>query len=279
MAECSSTARTWLRPPPSKWSDLISACAGKTVNSTTSATLAKPACYAGQFANYEGLTVNAAEAINAEGGIFIKDDGKTPDVDTDAAKKGLSFLADGFKQGYIPKDAIGFKETESLNAFEAGKLMFMRNWPYAVSILSTDKASKVADKFGYAPLPGPDGTGASSLGGHSWAISTYSKHKATARDFLQFSLSDDVQKYELTNASFAPTIAALYTDPTLVAKAPYLPILLKSIQTSVPRPVTPYYPAVTKAIQANAYAALQGTKSVDAAISDMQAALKAATGG
>ncbi|MCW2528209.1 MAG: transporter substrate-binding protein [Pseudonocardiales bacterium] len=257
--------------PPTTWAELIADCAKKP------ATVA--GCYAGQFANYEGLTVNAAEAINAAGGIFIKSDGKTPDVDTAAAKKGLAFLADGFKQGYIPKDAIGYKETESLNAFEGGNLLFMRNWPYAASILSTDAASKVKDVFGYAPLPGPDGTGASSLGGHSWAISQYSKNKATALDFLKFTLSTPVQSYLLTAASLAPTLSALYTDPTLVAKAPYLPILLKSIETAVPRPVTPYYPAVTKAIETNAYAALQGTKTVDQAISDMQAALKAATNG
>ena len=56
-------------------------------------------------------------------------------------------------------------------------------------------------------------------------------------------------------------ICSLYTDPALVAKFPYLPILLKSIQTAVPRPVTPFYPAVTKAIETNVYAALQGQKS------------------
>ena len=44
----------------------------------------------------------------------------------------------------------------------------------------------------------------------------------------------------------------------------------------MPRPVTPFYPAVTKAIQDNAYAALKGEKSVDEALTDMQAAIKSA---
>ena len=63
--------------------------------------------------------------------MVVKEDGKTPNVDTPEAKKGLDFLVNGFKQGYIPKEAIGFKETESLNAFQTGKLLFMRQWPYA----------------------------------------------------------------------------------------------------------------------------------------------------
>jgi multiple sugar transport system substrate-binding protein len=258
--------------PPKTWDEMIADCSKKTSGM---------GCYAGQYANYEGLTVNAAEAINTAGGVFVKEDGKTPNVDTPEAKKGLDLLVNGFKQGYIPKEAISFKETESLNAFQTGKLLFMRQWPYGVAILNTAGNSVVKGKFGIAPLPGltADKPGASSLGGHSFAMSVYGKHKATALDFMKFMESDPVQKYLLVQASNAPVNATLYTDPTLVAKAPYLPVLLKSIQSAVPRPVTPFYPAVTKAIQTNVYAALQGQKSSEQALKDLQAAINSAASG
>ena len=262
--------------PPTTWDQLIADCQGKTTSGTI--TGAKPGCYAGQFAKYEGLTVNAAEAINAAGGEIVKSDGKTPDVNTDAAAKGLDFLVNGFKQGYIPKEALGFQETQSLNAFQAGQLVFMRNWPYADAILS-GKDSKVAGKFGIAPLPGPNGHGASSLGGHSVAISQYSKHKATDIDFLKFLESDEIQRNDLTQGTLAPVITSLYSDPGLVAKFPYLPTLLASIQTAVPRPVTPFYPAVTEAIETNVYAALQGQKSTKDALASLQSAIQSATAG
>jgi len=260
---------------PTTWDQIIADCKGKTAGTITGS---KPGCYAGQFFKYEGLTVNAAEAINAAGGQIVKDDGKTPNVNTPEAAKGLDFLVNGFKEGYIPKEALGFKETESLNAFQAGQLVFMRNWPYADAILS-GKGSKVAGKFGIAPLPGPDGHGASSLGGHSVAISQFSKHKATDLDFLKFIESDKIQRNDLTQGTLAPVISSLYSDPALVKQFPYLPTLLASIQTAVPRPVTPFYPAVTEAIQTNAYAALQGQKSTQQALSDMQAAIQSATAG
>ncbi|MDQ6851910.1 MAG: ABC transporter substrate-binding protein [Actinomycetota bacterium] len=260
---------------PKTWDELIADCKGKTSNTITGS---KPACYAGQFAKYEGLTVNAAEAINAAGGTIVKSDGKTPTVDTAAAAKGLDFLANGFKQGYIPKEALGFQETQSINAFQAGQLVFMRNWPYADAILS-GKGSKVAGKYGIAPLPGPSGHGASSLGGHSVAISKYSAHQATAFKFLQFLETPDIQRYNLVKGTNAPVLQSLYSDPALVKQFRYLPILLTSIKTAVPRPVTPFYPAVTDAIETNAYAALQGTKSVTSALKDLQAAIKTATGG
>jgi trehalose/maltose transport system substrate-binding protein len=261
---------------PTTWDQLISDCEGKTTKGTI--TGSKPACYAGQFAKYEGLTVNAAEAINAAGGQIVKEDGKTPDVNTPAAQKGLDFLVNGFKQGYIPKEALGFQETQSLNAFEAGQLVFMRNWPYADAILA-GKGSKVIGKFGVAPLPGPDGHGASSLGGHSVAISQYSKYKATDLDFLKFVESDAVQRSDLNVGTLAPVVTSLYKDQSLITKFPYLPTLLSSIQNAVPRPVTPFYPAVTEAIETNIYAALQGQVTSSSALSSLQSAIASATAG
>ena len=47
-----------------------------------------------------------------------------------------------------------------------------------------------------------------------------------------------------------------------------------------PSPLRPdVLAAVTKAVQDNSYAALQGQKSVDQALKDMQAAITSATGG
>jgi multiple sugar transport system substrate-binding protein len=259
-----------VKNPPAqfKWDDIKKTCAQN---------LAKH-CYVGQFAKYEGEVCNVAEWINAAGGAFLKEDGKTPNIDTPEAKTGLQALVDMFKSGYIPKENLGWQESQSLADFQAGNAVFLRNWPYAVSQLAKPP-SKVIGKVGLAPLPGPQGTGASTLGGHNIAISAYSKHKATALDFIKYMESDATQRVLIEKASLAPIIDSLYTDPTLVKNFPYLPVLLKSIQTAVPRPVTPFYPAVSEAIQVNTYAALQGTKDVSSALTDLQKALQVATGG
>ena len=255
--------------PPKTWAEMMSDCS-----------IAKQhniGCYAGQFAQYEGLTVNAAEAINSAGGQIVDSSGKA-NVNTPQAKTGLNNLVQAYKDGNIPQQAITYQEEQGRQAFEAGQLLFLRNWPYVYNLAKTDGTSVVKDTFGIAPLPGAtDGQpGASSLGGHNVAMSVYSKHKATALDFMKFMTSSETEQFYATQGSLAPVLSSLYTNPTLTAKLPYLPTLLTSIQNAVPRPVTPYYPAVTKAIQDNAYAALKGDKSVDQALSDMQSALQAA---
>jgi multiple sugar transport system substrate-binding protein len=104
----------------------------------------------------------------------------------------------------------------------------------------------------------------------------YSKHKATATDFLKFLTSKEQQTAFATQGSLAPVLSSLYDDQALVARLPYLPILKTSIEHAVPRPVTPFYPAVTKAIQDNAYAAIKGETPVDTALTDMQKSIDSA---
>ncbi|WP_413249708.1 ABC transporter substrate-binding protein [Sinomonas flava] len=254
--------------PPKTWDEMMGMCSIAKQNNI--------GCYAGQFQKYEGLTVNASEAINSFGGKIVDDQGKAA-VNSPEAKTGLGKLVDAFKSGNIPQEAITYQEEQGRTAFQDGKLMFLRNWPYVYNIVNkTDGSSKVADKFGIAPLPGKDGPGASSLGGHNIAMSVYSKNKATALDFMKFMTSEETEKFYATQGSLAPVLGSLYTDKDLTAKLAYLPVLKTSIENAVPRPVTPYYPAVTKAVQDNAYSALKGEKSVDQALSDMQSAIDAA---
>jgi multiple sugar transport system substrate-binding protein len=234
----------------------------------------KIGCYAGQFEKYEGLTVNFAEAVNGAGGVIVGKDGK-PDVNTPEAKAGLNNLVDGFKTGWIPKPAITYKEEEGRRAFQAGELVFHRQWPYQYALANkTDGSSKVAGKFAVAPLPGLSGPGVSSLGGHNLAISAFAKNKASALDFIKFITGDAAQRANLLATSQAPTLTALYDDSSLQAKYPYLPILKKSILGATPRPKAVKYNDVTTAIEDDAYAALTGAKPVDAALSDMQSKLQ-----
>ncbi|HZC70849.1 MAG TPA: ABC transporter substrate-binding protein [Jatrophihabitans sp.] len=255
--------------PPTTWSQLIADCSKAT---------AGMGCYAGQFSKYEGLTCNAVEAIYGAGGSVVKSDGKTPDINTPQAKQGLDFLVNGFKQGYIPKEAITYTEEPSREAFQAGKLLFLRNWPYVYAHFASDGNSKVKDKFGVAPLPGLNGPGISTLGGHSAAISAYSDHKATALDFLKFIETPDIQNNVfLKIGTLAPVIAAPYSDQARIKQYPYLPTLEKAIDTAIPRPVSPYYPAITLSIETNVYEALQGSISTSTALKNIQAGIQQAS--
>jgi len=250
--------------PPASWDDLTADC--KKVQASNPGV----GCYAGQFEKYEGLTVNFSEAVDSAGGKVVDDSGK-PVVNSPEAKKGLDFLVNGFKTGVIPKDAITYKEEEGRRAFQDGKLIFHRQWPYQYKLASaTDGSSKVTGKFAVAALPGLSGAGKSSLGGHNLAISKFAKNKGSALAFIQFLTSEPEEKLHLQKTSEAPVYSELYDDPELIKQFPYLPILKASVNDAVARPRVVKYGDATTAIQEDAYAALTGQKTTDDALKDMQ---------
>ncbi|GGC63906.1 ABC transporter substrate-binding protein [Hoyosella rhizosphaerae] len=252
---------------PTTWSELIESCPAAFDEGIN--------CYVGQFSNYEGLTVNVSEAVNAFGGAIVGEDGQTPTVDTPEVREALQTLVDAFADGVIPMAATGFTEEETNLSFVGGEALYARNWPYMYNNADADD-SAVKDNFGIAPLPGKDAVGASTLGGYNNAISVFSENKATAREFIEFIQSPEIQRSFMEIASFPPVLASVYDDDTLEAEFPYLPVLKEALENAQPRPVTPFYEAISKAIRDNAYAAIRGDKSVDDAIADMQAAIDAA---
>ncbi|MER7404992.1 ABC transporter substrate-binding protein [Streptomyces sp. NPDC000070] len=255
--------------PPTTWAQMKAACAK--VKKLPEAK--NMSCYAGQFQKYEGLTVNFAEAVNSAGGQIVDAGGK-PDVDTPQAKKGLDFLVDSFKDKTIPKEAITYQEEDGRQAFQAGKLIFLNNWPYVYSLA---QKSAIKGKFAVAPLPGLNGPGASSLGGSNLALSSFAKNKATALDFMKFFTSEESATYFLKNASLAPPYADLYDNASLDKQYPYLPDLKQSITKAVPRPRVVQYGDVTAAIQNEVYAALAGKKSSAQALKDLEGDLQKLT--
>ncbi|HEX2131698.1 MAG TPA: ABC transporter substrate-binding protein [Actinophytocola sp.] len=258
---------------PETWDDMFAAC--EAVKKLPEAK--NIGCYAGQFDKYEGLTVNFSEAVHSAGGQVVDESGK-PTVDSQEAKDGLNFLVDGFKNGQIPDAAITYKEEESRRAFQDGNLLFLRNWPYVYALAgATDGSSKIAGKFGVAPLPGKDGPGVSSLGGHNFAISAFAPNKATALDFIKFFASEEAQRSNLLATSQAPTRQALYEEQELVDQFPYLPTLLASIENAAPRPRVVRYGDVTAAIQEAAYGAMTGETTTDDALATLQTELEELT--
>ncbi|WAZ20947.1 ABC transporter substrate-binding protein [Streptomyces cinnabarinus] len=221
--------------------------------------------YAGQFLPYEGLTVNAAEAVYSAGGSILGGEGERVTVDSAAAREGIGFLARGVREGWIPERALAYKEEESKQAFQDGRLLFLRNWPYAYAVTDAE-GSPVAGKVGAVPLPGPDGPGTSVLGGSNLAVSTHARHPESAARLMAYLTSEPVQRQVLTRGALPPVRSDLYEDPELIREFPYLPTLRESVLTAAPRPKSPRYDQVSLVVQAVVRDAMTGHVTPEAAV-------------
>jgi len=255
------------RAPPRTWRQLASLA-------RTLAPRHGMAGYAGQLGAYEGLTVNFAEAVQSAGGSILSPDGTRVTLNSPQARAGLAFLAGGLRQGWIPKAALNWDEAASQAAFEAGKLLFLNNWPYVYGQASVaGPGNRVAGKFGVTALPGPDGPGSSSLGGANLAISAYSRHQSTALAFIKFLTSAASERRILIDASLPPVWTELYTDPSLVRRFPYLPVLEKAILSAQPRPKVPDYNQLSLVISSTIHQALESGRPAGATIAALSGEL------
>ncbi|WP_405632612.1 ABC transporter substrate-binding protein [Streptomyces sp. NBC_00016] len=244
-------------PPPRTWAELERAA--KTIAPRHGLD-----GYAGQFLPYEGLTVNAAEAVYSAGGTILGDEGDRVTVDS-AAREGIGFLARGVRDGWVPKEALTYTEEESRQAFQDGHLLFLRNWPYAY-VSASATGSALAGKVGAVPLPGRDGPGTSVLGGSNLAVNTHAEHPDTAARLIAYLTSEGVQRQVLTRGALPPVRADLYEDPELVRRFPYLPTLRASVLTAAPRPKSPRYDQVSMVVQAVVHDAMSGHSTPEAAV-------------
>jgi multiple sugar transport system substrate-binding protein len=226
--------------------------------------------YAGQLSPYEGLTVNFADALQSAGGSILSPGGTTVTVDSPQALEGLDFLVDGLHEGWIPQSSLTYEEESSAADFESGKLLFLNNWPFIYSQASQPgPGNDVAGKIGVAPLPGLDGPGSSSLGGANLAVSAFSKHQATAIAFIRYLTSLPVQQQMFVDSGLPPVWTSLYSDPAMVKKFPYLPVVRQAILTAQPRPSIIDYDQASLAISSAVYQALTGKKTPQEALTEL----------
>jgi multiple sugar transport system substrate-binding protein len=197
-----------------------------------------------QFDDYEGLTVNAMEAIWAAEGEVVDAEG-TVRLDSEAARQALQDLGAAFRS---PRDVLpgsgAFHEVESKDAFGRRSVLFMRNWPLAYRQLTVpDDESAGAGAAAAAPtdisvtrLPGP-----SALGGQNLAVASESRHPEAAQQLVEFLTSEASQQILFQDGGYAATRQRIYEDPYIRKNYGYANLLLEAVKGAKLRPVTPHY--------------------------------------
>jgi trehalose/maltose transport system substrate-binding protein len=185
---------------------------------------------------YEGLTCNALEWLDSfKAGEIVDANGRVV-VDNPKAVEALK-LAASWVKSISPEGVLNYAEEEARGAFQSGNAVFMRNWPYAWA-LSQGPDSPVKGKVGLTALPmgGADGKHTATLGGWQWSVNRYTKNQKAAVDLAMYLASPEEQKRAALEISENPTIPALYKDPEILAKNPFMGELLPAFQAAVARP-------------------------------------------
>lgn len=224
-----------------------------------------------QANQYEGLVCDALEYMWGNGGDVLNKKGKVI-IDSKNNVEALQYMADLVKADFVPKGVTTYVEEDARTMFTEGKVVFMRNWPYAWG-KSQEEGSKVKDKVGIVPMPvGPSGTApAATLGGWNLAVNknVSDEKKDAAVKFVKFVTSPEGQKI-LALGGRQPILKETYKDQDVLAKNPHLDLLYNAFVNAKPRPVSPIYPQISDVMQIQIHKAITGEINPEEAVKTMQ---------
>lgn len=240
--------------PPATWEELAS---------TTHAILQKendPTLrgFVWQGKQYEGLICAALEVIRGFGGSVLDGEGRVR-LDSPDTVGALQYLRGLITSGASPAQVLSADEETVRHQFQQGRAVFMRNWPYAWSLLQSE-GSPVRGKVGIGPVPSGGG---GTLGGWQLAVNRHTPEwkRDAAFALIRHLTSPEVQKRMLRTYAFNPTLEALYREEGLIAEEPLLEALRPVLTGARPRPVTPFYLMMSQVLQSELSASVSGIRT------------------
>jgi multiple sugar transport system substrate-binding protein len=222
-------------------------------------------CIVFQGMQYEGLVCDFLEYLWGAGGEVIDAEG-TVVLDSPQAREALHFMRRLIDEGWAPKAVLTYQEQHSLSAFAEGKALFMRNWPYAWTILNQE-GSPLRGRVGIVPFIHKEGyDSAGTLGGWGLGIASGIEHPEEAWRFIAFATSPEAQRILHLRRGAVPARKSLFFDPAILKASPYYRDLYVIVMRARPRPVHPDYPRISDTIQKHVSAVLAGMETPDEAV-------------
>ena len=221
-----------------------------------------------QGARYEGLVTCFLEYLGGFGGQIMTGDGRVV-VDSPEAIRALTYMRDAIYGSRIaPQEVLTWHEEEARFAFQNGAAVFMRNWPYAYSLLADTSESRVAGKFAVATMPAaPGGRPTAALGGAQLALNAYSRAPDSAYAVIAYLTAPAQMLERAQDVGQFPTRPALFDDPRLTTALDVPPAeARRAIESATPRPVIPIWTQLSELLQIQLHRALARQTSPDEAL-------------
>jgi ABC-type glycerol-3-phosphate transport system substrate-binding protein len=144
--------------------------------------------------------------------------------------------------------------------FQNERYSMILNGPWAVESLK-----RTGIDFGVGLIPaGPSGT-ATNVGGNNLVVFRNTEQPELAAEFLRFVASEETQRMWASRLGQIP-VNVNAADVITSEEHPYLAVFVEQMKTAIPRPQVMGYPEIENLMNPEMQAALDGTKSVEAAL-------------
>ena len=255
---------------PETWNDVLAAAKTIHEKETTGANGGRIHGYVMRAAQGNAAVADFMPIFWAFGGEMFGPDGK-PAVNSLEGIAALEFMIELGK--YAPAGYASFNADEVGAHLLQGTAAMSINWPAWISSFSDQAKSKVIGKMEFTTLPGAQKPGQAEIGNWLIAIARDSQNAEDAIDFLLWATSAEQMKRSAQRGN-PPTRKSLFRDAELIAQHPAYPAQLRSLESSRPRPRTPYWTEIENAFGIFLSKANSGTLSPAEAMNQANAEIE-----
>ena len=225
---------------PATWQDVLTAA--KTINEQENSG-GKVYGYVMRAAQGNAAVADFMPIFWAFGGEMFDASGK-PTVNSPEGIAALQFMLELGK--YSPPGYASFNADDVGAHLLQGTAAMSINWPAWISSFADATKSKVIGKMEFTTLPGASRPGQAEIGNWLIAIPRDSQNTGAAMDFLLWATGAEQMRRSAQRGN-PPTRKSLFHDAELVAKNPAYRAQLRSLESSRPRPRTPYWNEIENA--------------------------------
>jgi multiple sugar transport system substrate-binding protein len=179
-------------------------------------------------------------------------------------RRAFRFYVDMFRKGWAPIAS----ETQISNVwqeFARGYFAFYITGPWNIGEFKRRLPKSAQDAWMTAPMPGPDGPGASIAGGSSLVIFRDSRRKAEAWKLVEYLSEPEVQVrfYQLTGN--LPARQTAWQAP-IFADNPYTRAFREQLPLVEPAPPVPEWERIVQKMRLYAEEVIHGKRTIDGAL-------------
>ncbi|RPH78318.1 MAG: extracellular solute-binding protein [Candidatus Rokuibacteriota bacterium] len=219
------------------------------------------------------LPLNEFEPLLAlalqQGEPLLREDGRWGNFRGAGFRRALEFYLEMFQRGWAPAVA-GAAISNVWNEFGRGRFVFFVSGPWNIGELQRRLSSEQQDTWMTAPLPGPDGPGASIAGGSSLVVFRASRHQETAWRLVEFLSQPAVQRRFHALTGDLPPRRATWKDPGLAADV-HARAFRDQLERVKPAPKVPEWERIASEMRLVAERVVHGQLSVGEAARELDA--------
>ena len=200
---------------------------------------------------------------------LLREDGRWGNFAGPGFRRTLTFYLEMFQRGWAPALATG-AISNVWNEFGRGRFAFYVSGPWNIGELGRRLPAEQRDTWMTAPLPGPDGPGASIAGGSSLVVFRSSRHPQEAWRLIEYLSQPAVQRRFHALTGDLPPRRATWADPGLAADV-HARAFREQLERVKPAPKVPEWERIANQMRLVAERAVHGQLSVDQAARELDA--------